>query len=145
MVSDDSVDSFSFKQEFDGEDFTVFVQALSEGLKLTASVLAKLHMNIVLCRRDALLQKSTSVKDQKCQAALRAVPLHQSALFGNDHISPMIHNLAESKRDLVFAAPQPPSRSRSPSRQKKAVKYNRLFQIDFKSKTKHQVVMSLTC
>ena len=117
VVSDDSSDSFSVKPDFDSADFTSFVQALSAGLKSTAAILASLHLNMVLCRRDALLQKSSSVKNARCRAALRAVPLHQSALFGNDHVSSMIHSLAESKRDLVFASPRPPSRSRSPSRQ----------------------------
>ena len=117
VVSDDSSDSFSVKPDFDSADFTTFVQALSVGLKSTAAILASLHLNMVLCRRDALLQKSSSVKNARCRAALRAVPLHQSALFGNDHVSSMIHSLAESKRDLVFASPRPPPRSRSPSRQ----------------------------
>ena len=116
-VKDDSVDDFVIKQDIDSGDFLSFIQALSETLKFTASTLASLYVNLVLARRDSILLKSQVLKNSKdCQSSLRGLPVHSTSLFGGDHVGPTIHSLAESKRDLAFAAPRPPRSSSQPSR-----------------------------
>ena len=116
-VKDFSVDDFAIKQDIDSGDFLSFIQALSETLKFTASTLSSLYVNLVLTRRDSILQKSQVLKNSKdCQASLRGLPIHSGSLFGGDHVGPTIHSLAESKRDLAFAAPRPPRSSSQPSR-----------------------------
>ena len=104
-VVDTSAPEFTVKQDVNKEDFHAMVDAMSESMKMTASALSALHANLVLTRRDALLVKSKVVLDAAGRASLRSVPLHNSALFGNDHITPAIHKLAETRRDIVMATP----------------------------------------
>lgn len=112
----DSADDFKLKSDISSEDLTAFIEALDDRLKATTSLVSSLHINVILCRRDAILRKSKVVTDPNCRASLRAVPLHASTLFGNGHVVPTIHGIAESKRDLVMAGPRTASRSRSPGR-----------------------------
>ena len=117
LVKDDSVDDFVIKQDIDSGDFLSFIQALSETLKFTSSNLASLYANIVLTRRDSFLLNSQILKNSKdCQSSLRSLPIHATSLFGGEHVAPTIHSLAESKRDLAFAAPRPPRSSSLPAR-----------------------------
>ena len=118
VVKDESSDTFSLKPDIDSEDLVTFVQAMAEELKSTASLLSSLHVNIILARRDALLNNSKVVTNPTCRAALRGVPIHPKALFGNGHVSATIKSVGEQKRDLAFASSQA-SKSRSSSLQSK--------------------------
>ena len=110
-LRDEESEGFTLKEDIDSADLVSFIKSLAENLKFTASSLASLHVNFALCRRDSLLSQSQALsKSNATKASLRSLPLLSSALFGGEHLAPTIHGLAESKRDMAFAMPRPPSR-----------------------------------
>ncbi|KAL8614090.1 hypothetical protein ACOMHN_026307 [Nucella lapillus] len=56
---------------------------MAEELKYSADAFARLHMNSVLARRDAVLSASQVMRSQSCRASLRALPMRPGSLFGN--------------------------------------------------------------
>ena len=110
---------FRLKSDINKDDVLSFLEAVDDRLKASASLVSSLHVNLSLCRRDAILSKSKVVSEERCRASLRSVPPHDSSLFGNNFVSPMIHSLAETNRDHALAGPRS-GRSRSPARKSKA-------------------------
>ncbi|KAL8589381.1 hypothetical protein ACOMHN_021533 [Nucella lapillus] len=60
-----------------------FILSMAEELKYLADAFARLHMNSVLARRDAVLSASQVTRSQSCRASLRALPMRPGSLFGN--------------------------------------------------------------
>ena len=110
-IKDPSSSSFAVREEVDTADVVSFVRTISDSLKFAASSFASLQVNLTLCRRDAILSRSPVLKKSPSTlASLRVVPVRQASLFGGDHISPTIHSLAETRRDLAFVIPRQPAK-----------------------------------
>ena len=110
----DEKDNFVLREDIVAENVSSFAQATAKSMNFLAEAFATLHMNVTLCRRDAILSQSDVLKKSaSTKNSLRAVPLGSPALFGGGHIPPTIHGLAESRRDLAFVLPRQASRSSS--------------------------------
>ena len=104
----DETPSFSLREEIDEDDLYSFLTAVSSCVSYTANSLASMHTNLVLARRDAILEDSHALKKSSVtKNSLRAIPLSPDSLFGGGHVSSTLHSLAETKRDLVLTNPRP--------------------------------------
>ena len=107
-VDGDEAPSFSLRDEIDEDDLYSFLTAVSSCLSYTAGTLASIHTNVVLARRDAILDESQALKKSSVtKNSLRAIPLSADSLFGGGHVSSTLHSLAETRRDLVLTNPRP--------------------------------------
>ena len=106
-IKDQGAENFAVREEIDSGDVICFIHGLVENMKFVAEAFSTLQVNLTLARRDGLLTKSNLLKKSvPSQHSLRAVPVSSSHLFGGDHISPTIHDLAETKRDFALALPK---------------------------------------
>lgn len=95
---------FELRQDIDARDVYDFALTLSHVLRFMTSSFARLHLNQILARRDALLASSPSVRDARVRTSLRHVPLSTSSLFSGQ-VQPLVRRQAEVSRDLAAFAP----------------------------------------
>ena len=103
----------------DSRSINAFAGAIDVSLRFATDSLAKLLLNTVLARRDALLTSSSSVSAPLARSALRLAPLSSSSLF-DGRVQQLLHRQAEVQRDLALNLPQ--SRPSAPQRKRPAVR-----------------------
>ena len=97
------------KQDIDPKEVNLLQSQVSENLKFSAHVMATLHTNVVMARRDAVLADSDLNSDRK--TSLRVLPPGKS-LF-DERVHSVIKSQAELVRDLACQAPRPQKRPSS--------------------------------
>ena len=107
-ISDPNADHFQLSQEADPETILSFATMINDTLKFVSGSLAKLHVNNVLVRRDAILTRSSAVKSHQTRSSLRHVPPIAGSLFSGS-VQPTIKHQAEVRRDLAFSQPARPN------------------------------------
>ena len=119
---DSPSNEFQIREEMDTECLGSFASASVSLMQFLASNMAKLHTNIRLGRKDALLSASSHNKDVR--ASLRAAPPDPDGSFFGSCASSSIEHEAKLRRDLHFLQPeskQPRSQfSRGPKRSSSA-------------------------
>ena len=103
---------FQLRDEMDPECLAAFASASVSVMQHLASHLAKLHTNLRLARKDALLSSSALNKDV-C-ASLRAAPPDPDGSFFGACASSSIEHEAKLRRDMHFLQPQKQNRQSAP-------------------------------
>ena len=78
-------DSFQLCQDLDAPAILACIQTLVQGLKASADIFARLHLNLIRSRRDLTTSASSVVRTTALRASLRTLPASQADLF-NDHV-----------------------------------------------------------
>ena len=103
---------FQLRDEMDPECLAAFASASVTVMQHLANYLAKLHTNLRLARKDALLSSSAHNKDV-C-ASLRAAPPDPDGSFFGACASSSIEHEAKLRRDMHFLQPQKQNRQSAP-------------------------------
>ena len=96
-------------QDIDPKEVNLLQRQVSENLKFSAHVMATLHTNVVMARRDAVLADSDLNSERK--TSLRVLPPGKS-LF-DERVHSVIKSQADLMRDLACQAPRPSKRPSS--------------------------------
>ena len=96
---------FQIREEMDTECLGAFAAASVSLMQFLADSMAKLHTNIRLARKDALLNASSHSKDVR--ASLRAAPPDPEGSFFGSCASSSIEHEAKLRRDLHYMQPLP--------------------------------------
>ena len=84
-LRDQDSDSFQLRQGLDALAILACIQTLAQGLKASADIFARLHVNLIRARRDSTMSASSLARTPALSASLRTLPVSQADLF-NDHV-----------------------------------------------------------
>ena len=112
-LRDPGSDTFQLRQDLDAPAILAFIQTLAQGLKASADVFARLHLNPILARRDLTMSASSVARTPALRSSLRSLPVSQAGLF-NDHVQAVIRRQADVNRDMALHAAVPRFASAAP-------------------------------
>ena len=103
-LKDPLKDGFSLREDVDASAVASFMHSMNEALKASSSAVTKLHVNLVLARRDGLLASSMASSASKDN--LRAVPLDAQGSFFGAHVGPTLDKQVEQAKTSSFIRPR---------------------------------------
>ena len=106
VLRDPDSDSFQLRQDLDAPAILACIQTLVQGLKASADIFARLHLNLFLARRDSTMSAPSVLCTTALRASLRTLPVSQADPF-NDHVWAVIRMHADVNRDMASHAAVP--------------------------------------
>ena len=74
-LRDPNLDSFQLRQHLDAPAVLACIQTLEQGLKASADIFARLHLNLIRARRDSTMSAPSVVRTTALRASLRTLPV----------------------------------------------------------------------